>query len=117
MRSSRISVIKSWVEHIDLELDVVRRRGIDRERFLEMRAEQVAGGAGRFCPRLEIMHHARNLTDAAELAAKFFAQKKPGGETEFSSRVEVNLMEERLLSPLFCGLIRFNVSFCRMLFS
>ena len=87
--------------NIDLEFDVVRSRGVDRERLLKMRAEQIAGRAGRFFRGLEIMCHrgyvaSCNLTDSARAAAKIFsATKKPGGENEFSSRVEVNMMEER----------------------
>ena len=82
-------------QDIDLELDVVRGRGVDRERFLEMRAEQFAGGASRFLCHFEEFLHRCTLTDSALPPAKFFAQKKPGEENEFSSRVEVNVNEER----------------------
>ena len=71
-------MIKSCAQNIDLELDVVRGRGVDRERLLKMRAEQFASRAGRFVRDFEVMHHAPNLTDSARAAAKFFAQKKTG---------------------------------------
>ena len=61
--------------HIDLELDVVRQRRLHRERLLEARAEQIARGSGRFGGGGEIMDHALNLTDSAELPRSFFGKK------------------------------------------
>jgi hypothetical protein len=65
--------------NIDLEFDVVRFRGVHPERLLKTMAQHFAGGAGRFHRGVEIMRH----------DGKTLAQKKPGGENEFSSRVEV----------------------------
>ena len=78
-------------QHIDLELDVVRGRGVDRQRFFEMRAQQFTGGAGRLFRDFEVCNHARNLTDAAAQPPSFSRRKKPGEETESFSRVEVNV--------------------------
>ena len=64
-------------QNIDLEFDVVRGRGVDRERLFEMRAEQFAGRLRRFFRHLEIMHHALNLSDSAP-PPRSFLRKKTG---------------------------------------
>jgi hypothetical protein len=43
-----------------------------------MRAEEVAGGAGRLFRDFEVGNHARNLTDAAALPPSFSRRKKTG---------------------------------------
>ena len=42
---------------IDLELDVVRFRGIDPERLLKIVPEQLASGASGFDRRVEVVRH------------------------------------------------------------
>ena len=64
-------------QNINLKLDVVRGRGVDRERLFKMRAEQFTGRLRRFFRHLEIMHHDLNLTDSA-LPPRSFSRKKTG---------------------------------------
>ena len=62
-------------QNINLELDVVRGRGVDRERLFKVRAEQFTGRLRRFFRHLEIMHHDLSLTDSA-LPRRSFSRKK-----------------------------------------
>jgi hypothetical protein len=64
---------------IDLELDVVRLRGIHPERSLKTMAQHFAGAASRFHRCVEVMRH-----DGETLI-----QKKTGRRNESFSRVEV----------------------------
>jgi hypothetical protein len=63
-------------EHIDLEFDVVRGRGVNDPRLIEMGAEQLAGGAGGFEGRCERSDHPANLTDCAPSPRKIFHTEK-----------------------------------------
>ena len=62
-------------QNIDLELDVVRGRGVDRERFFKMRTEQFAGRSAPLLSRLRDSASRSNLTDSARLPRSFLRKK------------------------------------------
>jgi hypothetical protein len=65
-------------ENVNLELDVMRGRGIDDAWFAEMNAEEVAGGASGFNCDGQRFGHAPNLTDSAPPPRRILAGKKSG---------------------------------------
>ena len=62
-------------QHIDLQLDIVRRRGLDGERLFEMGTKQFAGGAGGFFGYGEMWRHRAEPNRCGGATAKFFGKK------------------------------------------
>jgi hypothetical protein len=89
-------------QDIDLQLDVVRRCGVDRERSLEMRAQQLTRGVGCFGRDSERFDHAPNLNDSASGPRRIFRQKNR--EEKMNSPPGLKLkVRKNGSSPLFCG--------------
>jgi hypothetical protein len=63
-------------------------RGIDAKRLVKTVPQQFAGGPRGFHRRVEIVGHEGRVLSTVQLL-NLSTQKKPGGENEFSSRVEV----------------------------